>query len=974
MAAMSLGSIPARGPALGGRALAAILLAVLVSLHAESAHAALRTFGAAADAYSRSDAPDVNFGSSVRFSADGASPIRRAYLRFNVQIPDGSTVVGAVLGLSTVTSADATGVDLRGVADDAWGEGTLTYRTAPAHGEVVAHKGAFAAGSWIDLDASALVKAPGAVSMALTTTGTGYRAFDSRETPAGPQLVVRTVPDTVITNGPGEGGAAPTASATFGFSATETLSAFACRLDEAAWSQCTSPVTYGDLADGPHVFEVRAADAAGGDPTPARRSWTVDTRPPETTIDPATSPRPITTATAARFDLGANEQDVRFEASLDGAPFESHISPATYADLADGAHRFEVRAVDPAGNADPTPAAWAWTVDTVAPPRPAIAVPAEGSVTSMRTVAVAGSAEQRSIVVLFADGAVAAAVAADEDGDWTADLADLADGPHELVAVAFDEGGNVSEPAARRFAVDSVPPETVIVSAPAAVSNVSEPSFRFSGSEPDVHFQCRRDGKAFAACTSPKRYSTLLDGDHTFQVRAVDAAGNIDASPAGWSWTVDTVAPSVSITGPPGGSVFTTDGTVDITADAHDALGITRTEFWDGGTRRLTLTSPPYRYPWKLSASKAGRHRWTVRSYDTAGNVAVSSAADLDVNIVAATAETDPVPDDKDAADDPAVWVHPSDPALSTVVATDKRGGLAVYDLAGRQLDFYADSRPNNVDLRNGFPFSGGPGAVVVTTDRSTSSLRMYRVDPQTRKLLHVGAVPTEPNLYGLCLYRSPASGRHFAFITHDDGTIRQWELSAGVTGTVAASVVRTFAVPGAKAGGEQIAEGCVADDERGVLYVAEEDTAIWRFGAEPADTGPPIAVDTTSPGGHLAADIEGLAIYYAPGGAGYLLASSQGSSEFAIYERSGANRFVEKFGIGAGAFDKVADSDGIEVVSVALGSAFPAGVLVAHDGYNPLATGGDRQNFKLVPWSSLARNLAVPLVESPNWDPRFSR
>src|SRR5919198_762706 len=61
-----------------------------------------------------------------------------------------------------------------------------------------------------------------------------------------------------------------------------------------------------------------------------------------------------------------------------------------------------------------------------------------------------------------------------------------------------------------------------------------------------------------------------------------------------------------------------------------------------------------------------------------------------------ASVETTPVPHDGDAADDAAVWVDPHDPGRSTVIGTDKKGGLAVYDLDGRQLFFYGGIRPNN--------------------------------------------------------------------------------------------------------------------------------------------------------------------------------------------------------------------------------------------------------------------------------------
>src|SRR5215204_4006838 len=74
---------------------------------------------------------------------------------------------------------------------------------------------------------------------------------------------------------------------------------------------------------------------------------------------------------------------------------------------------------------------------------------------------------------------------------------------------------------------------------------------------------------------------------------------------------------------------------------------------------------------------------------------------------VSATVETEPVRSGGDAADDPAIWVHPSNPAESTIIGTDKQGGLVVYDLAGKQLQYLSDGKMDNVDLRPGFPLGG---------------------------------------------------------------------------------------------------------------------------------------------------------------------------------------------------------------------------------------------------------------------------
>ena len=143
---------------------------------------------------------------------------------------------------------------------------------------------------------------------------------------------------------------------------------------------------------------------------------------------------------------------------------------------------------------------------------------------------------------------------------------------------------------------------------------------------------------------------------------------------------------------------------------------------------------------------------------------------------VAATVETDPVPNSGDAADDPAIWVHPTDPAQSTIIGTDKKGGIAVYDLAGRQLQYLPDGNLNNVDLRTGFPLGGEAVTLVTASNRSTNSIAIYRVNPITRLLDSVAArtIPT-PGAYGACMYRSAATGTYYYFGNSKTGEVQQW-------------------------------------------------------------------------------------------------------------------------------------------------------------------------------------------------------
>src|SRR5712691_11612406 len=87
---------------------------------------------------------------------------------------------------------------------------------------------------------------------------------------------------------------------------------------------------------------------------------------------------------------------------------------------------------------------------------------------------------------------------------------------------------------------DTTPPDTSITAAPPARSNSSSASFSFTATEAGSTFACQLDASAFAACASPQSYSGLANGSHSFQVRATDAGGNTDPTPASYTWMVNT--------------------------------------------------------------------------------------------------------------------------------------------------------------------------------------------------------------------------------------------------------------------------------------------------------------------------------------------------------------------------------------------------------------------------------------------------
>ena len=149
--------------------------------------------------------------------------------------------------------------------------------------------------------------------------------------------------------------------------------------------------------------------------------------------------------------------------------------------------------------------------------------------------------------------------------------------------------------------------------------------------------------------------------------------------------------------------------------------------------------------------------------------------------------------------------------------------------------------------------------------------------------------------------------------------------------------------------------EGCVADDERGLFYVSQEDVGLWRYGAEPGAGTARVRVDSVGSGGNLAADVEGLTIVNQSNGTGYLLASAQNvanpnNSYFTAYERQGANAFLKSFRVVAGAVtDDCSRTDGIAAVAANLGPNYPSGLFVCQDNGNTTPGTSGNQNFKFV-------------------------
>jgi len=223
----------------------------------------------------------------------------------------------------------------------------------------------------------------------------------------------------------------------------------------------------------------------------------------------------------------------------------------------------------------------------------------------------------------------------------------LADGAHTFSVRAVDGTGNVdTTPASYSWQVDT-PPETTIDSGPSGLVNVRNATFGVSSDEPNVAFECQLDGGAFGACGSPATFSGLADGDHTFRVRAHDAGGHVDDTPAGRTWTIDATAPTLGITSPGAGTVLT-DATPTLAgrgATSNGDAGTVTAKLFSGrgatGAPLQTLLIPrdASSGAWSRDAARLTEGTYTVRAEqsDAAGNTGLSAPVTFSVDTSAPT-------------------------------------------------------------------------------------------------------------------------------------------------------------------------------------------------------------------------------------------------------------------------------------------------------------------------------------------------
>jgi hypothetical protein len=180
--------------------------------------------------------------------------------------------------------------------------------------------------------------------------------------------------------------------------------------------------------------------------------------------------------------------------------------------------------------------------------------------------------------------------------------------------------------------VDSTPPETNILDKPRFATQNTNADFTFSSDE-NSSFECKLDNEIFSSCNSPKNYSNLSSGSHTFSVRAIDMASNVDPSPATYTWVIDNISPIISIN-----SQITNNKLPKLTGSVND------------NTASISVKVNNESYPatnnsngtWEVNITNTlpdGTYDVIVTATDLVGNVGTDSTSnELTIDSIAPTA------------------------------------------------------------------------------------------------------------------------------------------------------------------------------------------------------------------------------------------------------------------------------------------------------------------------------------------------
>lgn len=321
--------------------------------------------------------------------------------------------------------------------------------------------------------------------------------------------------------------------------------------------------------------------------------------------------------------------------------------------------------------------------------------------------------------------------------------------------------------------------------------------------------------------------------------------------------------------------------------------------------------------------------------------------------------ETPPIGagDMEDAADDPAIWINPDEPAKSVIFGSNKKGGINSYTLHGEEIDYFPIGNINNIDIISGV--SGVDGSsfdLLGGTNRSQQNVSLFVASREGNLIV----AETKNNIdnkniddiYGFCFYKSPIDDMSYLFINAKNGYLSQYAIHHLKDHLFNLEQVRSYQFA------SQV-EGMVADNLYGHLFVGEEDKGVWKMEAEPhIKPRPEFIPGSGEENPNIVYDVEGLTLYTSDTG-GYLIVSSQGNFSYAVFERDPPHEYLGSFKIvSSGEIDGVEETDGIQATSAHLNADYPEGIFIAQDGFNYEGEIKKSQNFKYIDWREIRKTI----------------
>lgn len=294
----------------------------------------------------------------------------------------------------------------------------------------------------------------------------------------------------------------------------------------------------------------------------------------------------------------------------------------------------------------------------------------------------------------------------------------------------------------------------------------------------------------------------------------------------------------------------------------------------------------------------------------------------------------------KHDTDDPAIWIHPTNPALSLILGTDKDedGALYVYNLEGKIIQnkvVRGLKRPNNVDVAYGLQTPFGIFDIAIVSERLTGKIRIFSL-PDLKEIdgggiaVYIGENEEEyRDLMGIAAYHDKQTNKIYVIPGRKygptDGTyLWQYELFGDLESkTVKARLVRKFG----QFSGQKEIEAIAVDNELGFIYYSDETFGIRKYHANPSKGNEELALFGKK---DFTEDNEGISIYKKDEKTGYILISDQQRNTFNVYPREGAVNNAHKHKLICRVPLQTLGSDGNDVTPLRLNNHFKTGLFVA--------------------------------------------